>query len=577
MYSNGSIERVRGATDIATVVGRYVKLKRSGKNLKGLCPFHREKTPSFIVSPDRQAFHCFGCGVGGDVFSFLMKYLNYSFTEALEELASESGIALEKTGRNNSSRNDALKEILEVSRGFFESRLHSTEGRGAMDYLESRFLSPETIETLGIGWAPDGNPLYRFLRKKGFSDSRLEEAGVALRSRKGGGMYDRFRRRIIFPISDRRGRVVSFGGRFLGDSDGNVPKYLNGPDSPVYVKGNHLYGFGKAVRAARELDMVILVEGYFDHARFVELGFDCVTATCGTALTSNQARRIMGLTPSIYICYDGDDAGRKASVRAAEIFLEQGCLPKIMAVPGGSDPDDFLRDKPGDAVFELAENAVDPVTFALDLVGGWDSVRDPQRRVKVVRRLAEMASKAVDPVVRETLVKIISSSTGYSERTVATEIEEIEAGNRPGRRRRRNNLESKEMPGWDASILGCLAGSPEGLEDPLVGFLREEDLKSFSARKILAAMKEQAAEGLKEFQVSVLPESERNLYAGLMAGRPAVTNPDDSRRIMRAVKRARLLEERRRLRESLAGDTGENSVDRKRIAELEARLKELRE
>ncbi|MCK4807509.1 MAG: DNA primase, partial [Candidatus Aegiribacteria sp.] len=327
-FSNESVERVRASTDIAAVIGRYVSLKKSGRSIKGLCPFHREKTPSFFVTPERQMYHCFGCGAGGDVFSFLMNYLNFSFTEAVEELASEAGIKLERTGRDT-TRTDVFREILAQAHSYYRKQLTGKASTDAQDYLEGRKLSERIVEKLGIGWAPDEGRLSAHLREKGYSESQLIESGVALRSTRGSGIYDRFRGRILFPISDRRGRIISFGGRLIKESATGAPKYLNGPDSPIYRKGDYLYGYRDAARVSRDLDMIILVEGYFDHARFLDAGFECVVATCGTALTSPQARQ-MGALASVYICYDGDKSGQRASVRAAEVVLEQGYLPGII-------------------------------------------------------------------------------------------------------------------------------------------------------------------------------------------------------------------------------------------------------
>ncbi len=571
-YSDRSIERVRSSTDIVSVIGRYVSLKRAGRSIKGLCPFHREKTPSFFVSPERQMYHCFGCGAGGDVFSFLMNYLNFSFSEAVEELAAEAAITLEKTG-GDTTRTDIFREILAESHSFYRSRLKSREGEKARRYLVSRSLSEETVNQLGIGWAPEGGVLSAHLRGRGYSESQLIEAGVALMSTRGSGTYDRFRGRVLFPISDRRGRVISFGGRLLEGSGSNAPKYLNGPDSPVYRKGDYLYGYREAAAAARDLDMIILVEGYFDHARLVAKGFGCTVATCGTALTPAQARQIGGLASSVLICYDGDSAGKRASVRAAEVLLQQGYLPRIIAVPDQLDPDDFLRDRPDEAVLELAGGALDPIRFALGLLDGWSSVRGTQKKVKVVQRLAGIASCATEPIIRETLLKIISEETGYSIETLELEL----------RNKEKENGRHPEFPGdtsglgrWDTSLLAGVLLSPDGLTDPLIEFLEPGDLRSSQASEILSEIKRQAESGLSEFQLSRLNEPERTICAMILSVHPERTAPEDHLRLRNAVEKSRLQRERKRLRELQRSEGGDAADDlRRRISEIEDKIKSM--
>lgn len=566
-FSNESVERVRTSSDIVTVIGRYVSLKRSGRSIKGLCPFHREKTPSFFVSPDRQMYHCFGCGAGGDVFSFLMNYLSFSFTEAVEELATEAGIKLERTGRDT-TRTDIFREILAEAQKYYRKQLSEKAGTAAFAYLEGRKLSLQTIEKLGIGWAPDEGGLSSHLRGKGYSETQLIESGVALRSTRGSGIYDRFRGRILFPISDRRGRVISFGGRLIRESATGAPKYINGPDSPIYSKGDYLYGYRDASRASRDLDMIILVEGYFDHARFVDAGFECVVATCGTALTSPQARQ-MGALASIYICYDGDRAGQRASVRAAEVVLEQGYLPGIIAIPGGQDPDDYILEVGRESVLELISAADDPIRYALELLGGWSSVRGSEKKVKVVKRLVEIASAATEPVIRETMIREISEQTGYSMRTLELEITEEE---RKIRKPAERKLKETELNKWDSRILGSILLSAEGVSNPLVDFIMEGDFQSKSGSRIFNEIKRQADSGMVLFQPSYLEGNDSSICAGLLTVYPKQTEPEDVERLMKAVNKNRFKEERKQLQSQL--DSAESNDD---IQELRRRIQEIKD
>ncbi len=567
-FSNESVERVRTSSDIVTVIGRYVSLKRSGRSIKGLCPFHREKTPSFFVSPDRQMYHCFGCGAGGDIFSFLMNYLSFSFTEAVEELATEAGIKLERTGRDT-TRTDIFREILAEAQKYYRKQFSGKAGAVAMKYLEGRKLSRQTIEKLGIGWAPDEGELSSHLRGKGYSESQLIESGVAIQSTRGSGIYDRFRGRILFPISDRRGRVISFGGRLIRESATGAPKYVNGPDSPIYRKGDYLYGYRDASRASRDLDMIILVEGYFDHARFVDAGFECVVATCGTAITSPQARQ-MGALASVYICYDGDRAGQRASVRAAEAVLEQGYLPGIIAIPGGQDPDDYILENGRESVLELISAADDPIRYALELLGGWSSVKGSERKVKVVKRLVEIASAATEPVIRETMIREISEQTGYSMRTLELEIEEGESKSRkPGKEK----LRETELNRWDSRIIGSILLSPSGLAGTLIDFVEEDDLRSVSGCGILREIKKQADSGMEKFQISRLEDDKSSVCTRLMLDYPEQTGPVDVDSVMRILKKDRLQRECKLLKLQLNSgeDEGRQELQRK-IIEIEKKL-----
>jgi len=545
--SSESVERVRNSTDIAAVIGRFIELKRAGNSLKGLCPFHREKTPSFFVSRDRQTYHCFGCGAGGDVFSFLMGYLSMSFPDALEELASEAGIELEAT-RVEGSRSDGIRDILTDSHRFLQEQLAGPGGSSAREYLAGRDLSIETIAKLAIGWAPDGNHLTRHLRSRGYSDSQIEESGMGLRSRSDPGLlFDRFRSRVVFPITDRRGRVVSFGGRILPGAPGDAPKYLNGPDTPLYRKGELLYGYREAIRAARDLDMMILVEGYFDHARLVQAGFACTVATCGTALTPAQARQLGAASVDILICFDGDSAGKKASVGAAEVILEQGNLPRIIRMPEGVDPDDYIAAEGSDAVLQMVSDALDPVRFALWLLGGWKDAGGPGRRVKAVRRLVAIASRAADPVIRETLLKIVAEETSYTMETVLKESESVNSARKGSRVQDR---QSEELGVSDIAILGTILLSEEGLQDPLLESIEDGDMRSGTGAMLLQALRDQAAEGFRTVQLSGMEQGLASACSKILAELPAGPEASKARKTVSKWIRDRLnreIEANRRL------------------------------
>ncbi len=341
------VDQVRAAADIVKIVGDYVKLRKAGANFMGLCPFHHEKTPSFAVHPTKQIFHCFGCGVGGDVFKFVMMIENLSFAEALRRVAEKVGITLRERefGDGSDARakeRTALFKLHEAAAKFYASQLGATaEGRAARGYLADRGLDDATLARFRLGYAPgSGQALTQHLEDLGFSAELMEKSGLVLRSDEGRRHFDRFRRRVIFPISNESGKVVAFGGRALGDDQ---PKYLNSPETPIYTKGRVLYHLDGAGGSIRKLDYAILVEGYMDSIAVASAGIDNVVASCGTSLAEGQIRLLSRYTRRVVVNYDPDSAGVAATQRSLDLLLEEGFEAKVLALEGGLDPDSFIR------------------------------------------------------------------------------------------------------------------------------------------------------------------------------------------------------------------------------------------
>ena len=482
------VEMVKESTDIVSTIGRYVELKRSGSSWKGLCPFHRDKTASFFVSPARNTWKCFGCGEGGDVISFLMRHRNLSFLEVVEELAEENGITIV---RNNAQASSAvasrgLFEVVAEAQRFYQKCFGEPAGREAREYLLRRSVNEETLE-LGIGYAPGENSLLAHLRNLSFSVSVMSEAGLVITDR--GNPYDRFRKRLTFPIRDRRGRVVSFGARGFGDA---VPKYLNGPETSIYRKGSFLYGYSTAQKGARESGRAILVEGYFDHARLLSIGYTGTVATSGTALTEKQAKNLKGMSDNILICYDGDSAGSKAAVKAAEILLSQGSYPLIIRLPDGMDPDDFVREKGSDEFEKLVNSALDPVSFCMSLLGG--RMPEGPGRIQIAQRLLEVVASSTNPLVEEDLQRKVERLTGYSRTALAKSGESIREKKIPVERRSNARRNKGEIGSGDRGILRAVTAG--GLLDAeLIRFLRDDDMVSKQASSILAAFRKQLEQG----------------------------------------------------------------------------------
>jgi len=349
-------ERVKQQADIVRVIGEYVRLKKSGANFTGLCPFHQEKTPSFAVHPVKQIYHCFGCGAGGDVFKFVMEMEKSPFPEAIRTVAEKCGIAIPKPRerspeeRRENQQRSALVEMHRETAAFFSRALHdSSEGKVAAAYLEDRGLDREAMKRFGLGFAPSsGDALLRFLKQK-YPEKLLDVSGLVSRDQSGRA-YDRFRRRIMFPIANEAGKVIAFGGRAMGD---DTPKYMNSPETPIYTKSTVLYHLDRAKEALRQSDFAVLVEGYMDAIAVARAGIANVVASCGTSLAEPQIKLLGRFTRRVIVNYDPDTAGQAATERSIALLLESEFDVRVLSLPGKADPDKFLKEQGVDAYRNL--------------------------------------------------------------------------------------------------------------------------------------------------------------------------------------------------------------------------------
>ncbi|HUL34492.1 MAG TPA: DNA primase [Candidatus Eisenbacteria bacterium] len=366
-------ERVKNQSDIVRVVGEYVRLKKSGQNFTGLCPFHGEKTPSFAVHPVKQIFHCFGCGKGGDVFTFVMELEKCPFPEAVKIVADKCGIAIpqpkERTPeqRKENQQRTALIEIHREAQSFFARQLESTsEGRAARAYLEDRGLNAEAVARFGIGYAPSGGDALLRLLKPRYSEKLLVESGLISRDQSGARLFDRFRKRITFPIANDAGKIVAFGCRALG---AELPKYLNSPETPIYSKSHVLYHMDRAKETIRRQDFAILVEGYMDAIAVARAGIANVVANCGTSLGEPQIKLLGRFTKRVIVNYDPDAAGQAAAERSLSLLLESDFEVKVLVLPAvgnqKADPDLFIREKGGDAYIKALKEAPSYVDYLI--------------------------------------------------------------------------------------------------------------------------------------------------------------------------------------------------------------------
>jgi DNA primase len=361
-------EKVKQQADIVRVIGEYVRLKKTGQNFSGLCPFHNEKTPSFSVHPVRQIYHCFGCGAGGDVFKFVMEMDKSPFPEAVRTVAGKCGIPVPRPRerspeeRQENQQRAALVEMHRIANEYFQRQLRDTqEGKVAAGYLEDRGLDRDSVARFGIGWAPSsGDALLRLLKQK-YPDKLLEISGLLNRN-ESGRLYDKFRGRIMFPISNEAGKVIAFGGRAMGDA---LPKYMNSPETPIYSKSNVLYHLDRAKEELRRSDFAILVEGYMDAIAVARAGFTNVVAGCGTSLAEPQIKLLSRFTRRVVVNYDPDTAGQAASERSLTLLLEKEFEVKVLALPGGADPDKFLKEQGADAYRKLLKETPQYIDYLI--------------------------------------------------------------------------------------------------------------------------------------------------------------------------------------------------------------------
>src|SRR5712692_7943675 len=361
-------EKVKQQADIVRVVGEYVRLKKSGQNFTGLCPFHAEKSPSFAVHPTKQIYHCFGCGVGGDVFKFVMEMEKCAFPEAIRIVAEKCGIAIPRPKerspeeRKENQQRTVLVEMHREAQTFFVKQLEGTlEGKAARAYLEDRGLDKDVLARFGIGYAPSGGDLLLRHLKSKYAEKLLAESGLISRDQSG-RLFDRFRRRITFPISNESGKIVAFGCRALGDDQ---PKYLNSPETPIYSKSNVLYHMDRAKEGIRRQDFAILVEGYMDAIAVARAGISNVVASCGTSLAEPQIKLLGRFTKRVNVNYDPDTAGQAATERSISLLLEQDFEVKVLALPGKADPDKFIREQGAEAYIKVLKESPPYVDYLI--------------------------------------------------------------------------------------------------------------------------------------------------------------------------------------------------------------------
>jgi DNA primase len=471
------------------IISEYVHLKPAGKGFKGLCPFHEEKTPSFMVSPEKQLFHCFGCGEGGNVFNFLMKYEKLSFFEAVKMLAQKSGVPLpvdeEKEDILHKKKERLYKLNNLVANYYRECLFRSNQGKKIINYLKKRGINDTSVEKYKLGYAPPGwDALTNFLKKKGYSYEELIKAGLIKKSKIEGKYIDYFRDRIIFPIFNLSGRVIGFGGRVLDDS---LPKYINSPETLVYNKGSNLYSLNFAREDIRKKNYIIIVEGYTDVLITQQYEFNNVAASLGTALTTKQIDLIKRFTDTVLIAYDADSAGNMATLRSLDLLVKAGLEVKVIDLPSGYDPADFLIKKERETFQNLIDGSLSLIDYKLKLLYSKYSVKTIEGKVKVVKEILPTLSVIGNEVELRAQTKKISEELKLSEEAILIELKRYKRGSRDSSQ---NFIKLNSEPGnikAEKILIGCMLEN-EKIAQGILTKLKAEDFSVLLHRQIVTAI-----------------------------------------------------------------------------------------
>ena len=422
-YSDEVINDVRQSNDIVDVISQYVHLKRSGRNFFGLCPFHNEKSPSFSVSPDKQIFHCFGCGVGGNVFSFITQIEGINFVEAVQMLAERANIQLPTLQDNGDSQREELKakvyKVNEFTADFYHQNLYKPQAKIAQEYVKKRQLSNETLKSFKIGFSGKFDELYQELKKQGFGEREILESGLVNKNERG-QYIDRYRNRLMFPICDARGKVIAFGGRVLDDSK---PKYINSPENVVYSKGRNLFGLNVAKKG--DLKRILIVEGYMDVISLHQRGITNVVAPLGTALTEQQGWLLRKNAEQIILSFDSDEAGLKAKLRALDILQNMGCDLRILQMEGAKDPDEYII-KYGNARFNnLVDKALSIIEFKVKILKKDLNLENTNDKIKFLNEIAKLISNVNNTIEREVYIEKIAKEYDISKEAIYAEVNKL--------------------------------------------------------------------------------------------------------------------------------------------------------
>ena len=510
-YSDELIDEIRNSNDIVDIISQYVNLKKSGRNFFGLCPFHNEKSPSFAVSPDKQIFHCFGCGVGGNVFHFVSKIENIGFKETLEMLANRANITLPTLDNDQDNKIAHLKsrvyEINKQAAQFYHENLYKPTAKIAQEYIKKRKLDNNTLQTFLIGYSGTFNELYKTLKKQGFTDEEILASSLVNKNEKG-EFIDRFRRRLMFPIQDERGRVIAFGGRILEDNKiQNVksPKYINSSENIVYSKGRHLFGLYAAKK--QKIDKILIVEGYMDAISLHQRGITNVVASLGTALTEAQGRLLRNNSQQVIIGYDSDGAGQAATLRGLEILQNLGCDIRILQLDSAKDPDEYILKYGPERLQKCIDNAISLVEYKVKILKSKLDLNHPNDKIKFLTEIAKELAKIKNDIEKEVYVDKIALDYKISKEAIYAEINKLIYGKNQNEKilQKKNVVKNESKPqvinNNDAvskkenMIIYLLINYPQESYSKLKSKISYENIKNERNRQIIKKLYEELEKG----------------------------------------------------------------------------------
>ena len=517
-YSDGLIDEIRNSNDIVDIISQYIVLKRSGRNFFGLCPFHKEKSPSFSVSPDKQIFHCFGCGVGGDVFRFVGKIEGLDFRESVELLADRVGIILPTLDNSKENKLQELKtkiyEINKVAAEFYHQNLYKQTSKPAQEYIKKRKLDNNTLKTFQIGYSCNFDELYQELKKHGFTEEEILASSLVNKT-ENGKFIDRFRKRLMFPIKDVRDRVIAFGGRVLDDSK---PKYINSPENIVYSKGRNLFGLNIAKQSKQ--NKIIIVEGYMDAISLYQRGINNVVASLGTALTEGQGRLLRKYASEIIIGYDSDGAGQAATMRGLEILKNLGYDIRILQLEGAKDPDEFVI-KYGTGRFNMyVDKAISLVEFKVKMLKKDLDLEVSNDKIKFLNEIAKILSRVDNEIEREIYVEKIASEYNVSKEAIYSQINKLIHANNIGskvlekpkmhliKRKEQSKEVSEAILKRENLIIYLLLNYKQEIYNKIKKQISPEDMHSEINKKIIQKLYEELEKGNSNNVLDLFDEEE---------------------------------------------------------------------
>lgn len=581
-YSEELIDEIRNSNDIVDIISQYVILKRSGRNFFGLCPFHKEKTPSFSVSPDKQIFHCFGCGAGGNVIHFISKIENVDFKESLEILADRAGIKLPTLENNVDSKRLELKEkVYEINKlvaMYYHETLYKPQAKPAQEYVKKRKLDNKALKEFCIGYAENANVLYKLLKEKGFTEEEILASDLVIK--KGNNYVDRFKNRLIFPIQDIRNRFIAFGGRVL---DNSLPKYINSPENIVYSKARNLYGLNVAKNTKTR--KLIIVEGYMDTVSLHQRGIDNVVASCGTALTEAQGRLLRKYAEKVIISYDSDSAGQAATLRGLEILNNLGCDIRILQMEGAKDPDEYVI-KYGNGRFnDLVENAISLVEFKIKVLKKGLNIENTNDKIKFMNEIAKILGGVDNKIEQEIYIDKISSDYNISKEAIYAQINKNEYSNNKGAKilesssirkptiKRQEKEINPELEKRENIIISSLIDGGEEVYNKIKDIINPNDFKSEANQKIMRRLYEEFEKGNSNINslVDMFADDEQvvNALTGIMADDYEI---EDNKKALDDVinnyQKEKLMARRNEIIQSL----NNASLDKEKASELEKEL-----